>query len=103
MIKISFIRNFNGSNIFVQIYVDDIIFGYTDEKLCSKFAKLMQSKYEMSMMGELTYFLGFQVKQVKDGILCEYGRCTSRVPWLNEVSKSVQPVLYNGCYSYLVL
>ena len=53
---------------FVQIYVDDIIFGSTDEKLCSNFAKLMQSKYEMSMMGELTYFLGLQVKQVKDGI-----------------------------------
>ena len=32
--------------------------GFTDEKLCSKFAKLMQSKYEMSMMGEMTYFLG---------------------------------------------
>ena len=32
------------------------------------FAKLMQSKYEMSMMGELTYFLGLQVKQVNDGI-----------------------------------
>ena len=48
--------------------MDDIIFGSIDEKLCSKFAKLMQSKYEMSMMGELTYFLGLQVKQVKDGI-----------------------------------
>ena len=48
--------------------MDDIIFGSTDEKLCRKFAKLMQSKYEMSMMGELTYFLGLQVKQVKDGI-----------------------------------
>ena len=52
----------------MQIYVDDSIFGSTNEKLCSKFAKLMQSKYEMSMMGELTYFLGLQVKQVKDGI-----------------------------------
>ncbi|KAL8121447.1 hypothetical protein AgCh_018250 [Apium graveolens] len=39
-----------------------------DEKLCKMFAKLMQSKYEMSMMGELTYFLGLQVKQVSDGI-----------------------------------
>ena len=52
----------------MQIYVDDIIFGSTDEKLCSKFAKLMQSKYAMRMMGELTYFFGLQVKQVKDGI-----------------------------------
>ena len=45
--------------------MDDIKFGSTDEKLCSKFAKLMQSKYEMSMTGELTYFLGLQVKQVR--------------------------------------
>ena len=66
--KTLFHKNFNGSSIFVQIYVDDIIFGSTDEKLCSKFAKLMQSKYEMSMMGYLTHFLGLQVKQVKDGI-----------------------------------
>ena len=66
--KTHFHINFNASSIFVQIYVDDIIFGSTNEKLCIKFAKLMQSKYEMSMMGELTYFLGLQVKQVKDGI-----------------------------------
>ena len=66
--KTLFHRNYNGSSILVQIYVDDIIFGSTDEKLCKKFAKLMQSRYEMSMMGELTYFLGLQVKQVKDGI-----------------------------------
>ena len=60
--KILFFRNVNGSSILVQIYVNDIIFGSTDEKLCKKFAKLMQSKYEMSMMGKLTYFLGLQVK-----------------------------------------
>ena len=66
--KTHFHRNFNGSSIFVQIYVDDNIFGSTDEKICSRFAKLMQSKYEMSMMGEITYFLGLQVKQVNDGI-----------------------------------
>ena len=52
----------------MKIYVDDIIFGSIIEKLCNKFEKLMQSKYEMSMMGELIYFLGLQVKQVKDGI-----------------------------------
>ena len=48
--------------------MDDIIFGSTNKKLCSKFAKLMQTKYEMSMMGELTFFLGLQVKQVHDEI-----------------------------------
>ncbi|GJW30223.1 retrovirus-related pol polyprotein from transposon TNT 1-94 [Tanacetum coccineum] len=49
--------------IIVQIYVDDIIFGSTSSKLSKKFRKLMTKKYEMSMMGELTYILGFQIKQ----------------------------------------
>ena len=66
--KTLFHRNYSDSSILVQIYVNDIIFGSTDENLCKKFAKLMQSKYEMSMMGELVYFLGLQVKQVKDDI-----------------------------------
>jgi hypothetical protein len=50
-----------------QIYVDDIIFGSTNQKSCEEFSKVMMQKFEMSMMGELTYFLGFQVKQLKDG------------------------------------
>ena len=52
----------------IQIYVDDIIFGSTNEKLCEEFSNIMKEEFEMSMMGELTYFLGFQVKQMKDGI-----------------------------------
>ncbi|GJS03182.1 retrovirus-related pol polyprotein from transposon TNT 1-94 [Tanacetum coccineum] len=58
--------------IIVQIYVDDIIFGSTSVKLSKQFAKLMTKKYEMSMMGELTYFLGFQIKQDSKGIyICQ--------------------------------
>ena len=57
-----------GNLLLVEIYVDDIIFGSTNEKLCAKFSKLMQSTYEMSMMGELNYFLGLQVKQTNEGI-----------------------------------
>ncbi|GJY16296.1 retrovirus-related pol polyprotein from transposon TNT 1-94 [Tanacetum coccineum] len=45
--------------ILVQIYVDDIIFGSTSTKLCKQFAKLMTQRYEMNMMGVLTYFLEF--------------------------------------------
>ncbi|GJY60550.1 retrovirus-related pol polyprotein from transposon TNT 1-94 [Tanacetum coccineum] len=55
--------------ILVQIYVDDIIFGSTSINLCKQFAKLMTQRYEMSMMGVLTYFLGFQIKQSERGIL----------------------------------
>ncbi|KAK6145289.1 hypothetical protein DH2020_022109 [Rehmannia glutinosa] len=55
------------SILLVQIYVDDIIFGSTNKELCDKISNLMQGKFEMSMMGELTFFLGLQVKQLRDG------------------------------------
>ena len=42
----------------VQVYVDDIIFGATNVSMCEGFAKVMQVEFEMSHMGELTYFLG---------------------------------------------
>ncbi|XP_073152802.1 secreted RxLR effector protein 161-like [Henckelia pumila] len=57
----------NDYTLLVQIYVDDIIFVTTNPKLCKKFFKLMQDKFEMSMMGELTLFLGSQVKQLENG------------------------------------
>nr|GEY28892.1 copia protein [Tanacetum cinerariifolium] len=54
--------------IIVQIYVDEIIFGSTSQNLCDDFAKIMHDEFEMSMMGELNFFLGLQIKQMKDGI-----------------------------------
>ena len=51
----------------VQIYVDDIIFGATNEFLCQDFFKVMQGEFEMSMMRAFTFFLALQVKQIKDG------------------------------------
>ena len=53
--------------LIVQIYVDDIIFGTTNVSLCEEFAKSMHSEFEMSMMGELNFFLGLQIKQLKEG------------------------------------
>jgi hypothetical protein len=50
-----------------QIYVDDIIFWSTNKSTCEEFSRIMIHKFEMSMMGELKYFLGFQVKQLQDG------------------------------------
>ena len=52
----------------MQIYVDDIIFGSTNEKLCQRFSKLMHSRYKISMMGELAFFLGLQVQKRNDRI-----------------------------------
>jgi hypothetical protein len=49
-----------------QIYVDDIIFGSTNKSSCEEFSRIMIQKFEMSMMGELKYFLGFQIKQLQE-------------------------------------
>jgi len=54
--------------LLVQIYVDDIIFGSTNDSLCKEFSQDMQNELEMSMMGELNFFLRLQIKQTKNGI-----------------------------------
>ncbi|GJV76185.1 putative ribonuclease H-like domain-containing protein, partial [Tanacetum coccineum] len=54
--------------ILVQVYVDDIIFGSTKKAWCDEFEALMKGKFEMSAMGELTFFLGLQVQQRPAGI-----------------------------------
>ena len=66
--KTLFIKKKGDGIILVQVYVDDIIFGSNNGKLCETFVEIMKSDFEMSMMGELNYFLGLQVKQLKDGI-----------------------------------
>ncbi|KAJ9552804.1 hypothetical protein OSB04_016849 [Centaurea solstitialis] len=62
-----FVKTYKDHVFLAQIYVDDIIFGSTKAKLCKMFEALMQAEYKMSMMGELTYFLGLQVKQSEKG------------------------------------
>ncbi|KAK2973950.1 hypothetical protein RJ640_027579 [Escallonia rubra] len=51
-----------------SICIDDIIFGATNDDLCQEFAESMCKEFEMSMMGELTFFLGLQIKESKEGI-----------------------------------
>ena len=52
--------------LLVQIYFDDITFGTTNVSLCEEFSKCLHSEFEMSMMGELNFFLGLQIKQLKE-------------------------------------
>jgi len=54
--------------IIIVVYVDDIIFGSNEESMSQNFALPMKQEFEMSFLGELTYFLGLQVQQNKDGI-----------------------------------
>ncbi|GJS45456.1 putative ribonuclease H-like domain-containing protein [Tanacetum coccineum] len=63
-----FIKKDKGDILLVQVYVDDIIFGSTKKSLCTKFESLMHKKFQMSSMGELTFFLELQVMQRDDGI-----------------------------------
>ncbi|WJX12869.1 hypothetical protein P8452_03321 [Trifolium repens] len=62
-----FIKRKGKDVLLVQIYVDDIIFGSTNPSLIKSFSSIMQGEFEMSMMGELTYFLGLQIKQLEEG------------------------------------
>ncbi|GJU08776.1 retrovirus-related pol polyprotein from transposon TNT 1-94 [Tanacetum coccineum] len=66
--NILFTKRSKSHLVIVQIYVDDIIFGSTSQNLCDDFAKIMHDEFEMSMMGELNFFLGLQIKQMEDGI-----------------------------------
>ncbi|KAH9794255.1 hypothetical protein KPL71_004834 [Citrus sinensis] len=63
-----FVKHKNQDILIVQIYVDDIIFGSTNELLCKEFSLCMSKEFEMSMMGELKYFIGLQIKQNEEGI-----------------------------------
>ena len=66
--KTQFFKNRSSDILVVQIYVDDIIFGATNELICKEFANFMSAKFEMSMMGELNFFLDLQIKQMANGI-----------------------------------
>ncbi|GJX98512.1 uncharacterized mitochondrial protein-like protein, partial [Tanacetum coccineum] len=66
--KTLFIKGIKGDILLVQVYVDDIIFGSTKKSLCDDFEQIMHIRFKMSSMGELTFFLGLQVKQKDNGI-----------------------------------
>ena len=74
-----FVKNHGNDILVVQIYVDDIIFGATNVCLCEEFSKVMKSEFEMSMMGELKFFLGLQIKQAKDGIFINQAKYTKEL------------------------
>ncbi|GJR83067.1 putative ribonuclease H-like domain-containing protein [Tanacetum coccineum] len=63
-----FTRKSGKHILLVQIYVDDIIFASTDHNACNIFSKEMSSKFQMSMMGQMTFFLGLQISQSPGGI-----------------------------------
>ena len=63
-----FIKHEDGEIVLIQIYVDDIIFGSTSPELCNFFEDIMTREFNMSMMGEINFFLGLEVKQFSSAI-----------------------------------
>ena len=63
-----FIKKVDGELVVAQVYVDDIIFGPTKDDLAHSFSSMMQNEFEISMIGELNYFLGLQIHQSDSGI-----------------------------------
>ncbi|KAL6334010.1 hypothetical protein AAG906_000061 [Vitis piasezkii] len=85
-----FIRRNDEVFLVAQIYIDDIVFGFASSECALDFANEMKSEFEMSMVGELTYFLGFQVKQLKDGI------------FLSQSKEKVEETLYRSMIGSLL-
>nr|GFA43440.1 hypothetical protein [Tanacetum cinerariifolium] len=71
----------------VQIYVDDIIFGSTNPKYTKRFEKLMHNRFEMSLMGEMNFFLGLQIHQSPRGIFINQAKYTLEMLHKNGMDK----------------
>nr|GEV55282.1 putative reverse transcriptase domain-containing protein [Tanacetum cinerariifolium] len=73
--------------LLVQIYVDDIIFGSTNPKYSKRFEKLMHSRFEMSLMGEMKFFLGLQIHQSPRGIFINQAKYTLEILYKHGMGK----------------
>ena len=74
-----FIKREDGELIDAQVYIDDIIFGSVKDELAHSFSKLMQAEFEMSMIGELTHFLGLHILQQDSGIFLSQSKYAKNI------------------------
>ena len=81
------------------MYVDDIIFGSNEESMSQKFSSVTQQEFEMYLLGELTCFLGLQVKQETDGIFLSQAKYLKRIlkKYGMEDCKPVSTPMVTGC------
>nr|GEV09380.1 retrovirus-related Pol polyprotein from transposon TNT 1-94 [Tanacetum cinerariifolium] len=77
--KTLLIKRNKGDILLVQVYIDDIIFGSIKKEMCDAFEILMHEKFQMSLMGELTFFLGLQVKQKQDDIFISQDKYVAEI------------------------
>ncbi|GJS82530.1 putative ribonuclease H-like domain-containing protein [Tanacetum coccineum] len=77
--KTLFFKRHKDDILLVQVYVDDIIFGSTKKQMSNEFETLMHDKFQMSSMGELSFFLGLQVKHKSDGIFISQDKYVAEI------------------------
>nr|GEV62782.1 hypothetical protein [Tanacetum cinerariifolium] len=77
--KTLFIKNDKKDIMLVQVYVNEIIFGSTKKSWCDEFEALMKNRFQMSSMGELTFFIGLRVKQREDGIFISQDKYVAEI------------------------
>lgn len=105
--------------LIIVVYVDDIIFGRNEESMSQNFASVLQQEFKMSLLGELTYFLGLQVKQNKDGIFLSQTKylkqilkkdgmedskpvCTPMVTWCSLSSNDESATVHQPTYKSMI-
>ncbi|GJS59012.1 retrovirus-related pol polyprotein from transposon TNT 1-94 [Tanacetum coccineum] len=96
-----FMIRYGEDILLVQIYVDDIIFESTNPKFSKKFEKLMHSRFEMSLIGEMKFFLGLQIHQSPrdlSGTLIDQTRYRSMIGSLMYVTSSIPDIVQAVCY-----
>jgi hypothetical protein len=74
-----YIKVDQGSMIIIEVYVDDIIFGSDDDRLSHNFSKDIHNEFEMSLLGELNFFLGLHISHIDEGIFI------SQTKYINEM------------------
>jgi hypothetical protein len=91
-----------NSDIFAcQIYVNDIIFGSPNKSLCEEFSRIMTNRFKMSMMEELKFFLGFQIKQLKEGTFISPMHTNEHLD-LNEDGKAIDQKVHRSMIGSLL-
>jgi len=95
-----FIESVDKHILLVQINVDNIIFGSTDNSLCKGLASIMQGEFEMSRIGELTFFLGLQIKQMENGTFISQSKFYKEVlkKFGIDTTKEASTLMGTSCY-----
>eukprot|EP00253_Pinus_taeda_P027964 PITA_27964 len=94
-----YIKVENDKLLILVVYVDDIIFGSNEEEMSQSFALVMQKEFEMSLLGELTYFLGLQIQQKEGGIFLSQTKYLKQIlkKYGMEDAKLVCTPMVTGC------